>query len=52
MPPCSEGISIADSNMYVVFESANEKYFEGTDGKGMSTSPIDKLLQVEVASLW
>lgn len=52
MPPCSEEIVIADGNIYVLFESASEKYFEGTDGNGKSTAPIDKVLEVEVASIW
>ncbi len=52
MPPCSEEIVVADDNVYVLFESASQKYFEGTDGKGTSTSPIDKVLAVDVASIW
>ncbi len=52
MPPCSEEIAITDDNIYILFESASRKYFEGTDGNGMSTSPIDKVLEVTVASVW
>lgn len=52
MPPCSEEIAFSDNNVYVLFESASRKYFEGTDGKGTSASPIDKVLKVEVASIW
>jgi uncharacterized repeat protein (TIGR02543 family) len=52
MPPCSEEIAIAGNNVYVLFESASMKYFEGTDGNGTSISPIDKILQVDVASIW
>ena len=52
MPPCSEEIAIADNVLYVLFESASTKYFEGTDGRGTSISPIDKLLEVKVASIW
>ena len=44
MPPCSEEIDIDEDNLYVLFDSAGEKYLEGTDGKGQSLSPIDKLL--------
>ena len=44
MPPCSEEIAIVDNNLYVLFESASSKYFEGTDGKGTSVAPIDKVL--------
>lgn len=52
MPPCSEEIAIADDNVYVLFESASRRYFEGTDGNGASSSPIDKVLEVTVASIW
>lgn len=52
MPPCSEEIVIADGNVYILFESASRKYFEGTDGKGSSTAPIDKVLEVNMASIW
>lgn len=52
MPPCAEQLAIADDNIYIVFESASKKYFEGTDGNGTSTAPIDKVLEVTVASIW
>lgn len=52
MPPCSEEIAVDDNHIYVLFESASPKYFEGTDGKGTSLSPIDKILEVEMASIW
>lgn len=52
MPPCSEEVAIIDANIYIVFESASRKYFEGTDGNGTSISPIDKVLEVKVASVW
>ena len=45
-----EEIDIDDGNLCVIFESAGEKYFEGTDGKGVSTSPIDKILQIDLES--
>lgn len=51
MPPCSEEVEIADGNIYVLFESAGNKYFEGTDGKGTSISPIDKILSISLSSL-
>lgn len=51
MPPGSEEIDFQDDALYVIFESAGEKYYEGTDGKGTSTSPIDKILQIRVDSL-
>lgn len=52
MPPCAEQIAIADNNIYVVFESASRKYFEGTDGNGTADAPIDKVLEVAVGSVW
>ena len=44
LPPCSEGIACKDDKVYVLFESAGKKYLEGTDGKGKSLSPLDKIL--------
>lgn len=52
MPPCSEGVAYEDGSLLVLFESASEKYFEGTDGKGVSDAPIDTLLEIKTASLW
>jgi uncharacterized repeat protein (TIGR02543 family) len=49
MPPCSEEIDVYDGNLYVLFESAGEKYLEGTDGKGRSVSPLDKLLVIDLS---
>ncbi len=48
MPPCSEEIVLFDGCLYMVFESAGEKYLEGTDGKGRAISPIDKILMLNV----
>ncbi len=48
LPPCSEGISMEQGRLYVIFESAGEKYLEGTDGKGKSISPLDKLLVIDL----
>ena len=48
MPPCSEGIDILDEKIYVLFESAGEKFLEGTDGLGRSISPIDKILIIQM----
>ncbi len=47
MPPCSEEIELADGQIYVLFESAGEKYFEGTDGK----APVDQVLLLERESV-
>lgn len=52
MPPCSEEIDMEDDELYVLFESASEKYFEGTDGKGTSLSPIDKVLTISKSSIF
>ena len=46
MPPCSEEIELAGEEIYVLFESAGEKYFEGTDGKGTSIAPVDEVLVI------
>jgi len=51
MPPCSEEVVFMDGVLVVLFESASEKYFEGTDGKGNSIAPLDTLLEIEIASL-
>ena len=48
MPPCSEEITIYDNTLYVLFESAGDKYIHGTDGKGQSLSPIDKILMIQI----
>lgn len=52
MPPCSEEIDIVENQIYMVFESAGEMYFEGTDGKGKSISPIDKVLTLAKNSIF
>ncbi len=52
MPPCSEEIAIVDDQLYVIFESASRKYFEGTDGNGTSSSPLDQILKLSLESVW
>lgn len=47
LPPCSEELAIQNGKLYVVFESACRKYKEGTDGRGKSRSPLDKILLLE-----
>mgnify|MGYP006915861976 CR=1 FL=1 len=32
MPPCSAELEIFGQNLYILFESAGQKYYEGTDG--------------------
>ena len=51
MPPGSEELDADDNTLYVLFESAGERYLEGTDGKGVSTSPIDKILKIHLKSV-
>lgn len=48
LPPCSEGLVYEDNILYVLFESAGEKYLEGTDGKGKSLSPLDRILRIHI----
>jgi hypothetical protein len=48
MPPESEEIAFSDQTLYILFESAAEKYYYGTDGKGISISPIDKILMLDI----
>ena len=50
MPPGSEELDSVDKSLYVIFESAGEKYLEGTDGKGNSPAPIDKILRINTDS--
>lgn len=52
MPPCAEEIDYLDGQIYVLFESAGEKYFEGTDGKGRSISPIEEVLVLSKSSIF
>lgn len=47
MPPCSEGVFCSDDKIYVLFESAAKKYLEGTDGRGESNSPLNKILMIK-----
>ena len=45
-------INYADGNIYVLFESASSKYFEGTDGKGKSICPIDRILTIDTNTIF
>lgn len=51
MPPGSEELDYQDDCLFVIFESAGLKYYEGTDGKGTSNAPLDKILQIQAESL-
>lgn len=50
MPPGSEQLWIVDNQIYILFESACEKYKRGTDGLGQSFCPLDKILVIDLAS--
>lgn len=50
LPPGSEEVDIANNSLFVLFESAGEKYLEGTDGKGYCYFPIDKILRIDITS--
>ncbi len=52
MPPGSEEVDIDEDSLYVIFESAGEKYLEGTDGKGKSLFPLDQILKIEISSIY
>ena len=49
LPPCSEGLVYLDKKLYILFESAGTKYLEGTDGKGKSLAPLDKILVISTS---
>ena len=51
LPPSSEGIVVEEDILYVLFESAGERYLNGTDGLGRSISPIDKILRIRLDSM-
>ena len=51
MPPCSEEVEILGAHVYVLFESAGQKYYEGTDGKGNSISPLEKIICIKLKSI-
>lgn len=51
MPPGSEGIDLFDNKIYILFESAGEKYYKGTDGNGTSLSPLDEILVISLSYL-
>ncbi len=50
MPPCSEELAIAGEELIVLFESAAQKYMEGTDGKGKARSPLDHMVAIQLDS--
>lgn len=52
MPPCAEELIQSGNEIFILFESAGEKYFEGTDGKGRSISPIENILIISKNSIF
>ena len=52
MPPCSEGVAFVENRLFILFESASQKYLEGTDGHGSCLAPLDSLLEINTASIW
>ncbi len=49
--PGSEEVDIYDEELYVIFETAGEKYLEGTDGNGRSEYPLDQILVIPLDEL-
>lgn len=47
LPPMVEEVEMVGDEVYMIFESAATKYLEGTDGKGQSMNPIDKIVAVK-----
>ena len=41
-------VALPPMEVYMIFESAATTYLEGTDGKGQSTCPIDKMIAVKL----
>lgn len=48
LPPMVEEVEMVGDEVYMIFESAATTYLEGTDGKGQSTCPIDKIVSVKL----
>ena len=48
LPPMVEEVEMVGDEVYMIFESAATTYLEGTDGKGLSASPIDKIVSVKL----
>ncbi len=45
MPPASEELDVRDNTLYILFESAGEKYYEEPTGKAKSLFPLDKIFK-------
>ncbi len=49
LPPMIEGIEMQkNGELYMLFESASIKYYSGTDKKGKSECPIDRIISVDL----
>lgn len=48
LPPMVEEVEMVNGEVYMIFESAAMTYLEGTDEKGISTSPIDKIVTMKL----
>lgn len=48
LPPMIEEVEMINGEVYMIFESAATTYLEGTDGKGQSTCPIDKIVSLKL----
>lgn len=48
LPPMVEEVEVIGDEVYMIFESAASTYLEGTDGKGQSTCPIDKIVAAKL----
>lgn len=48
VPPMIEEVEMVGDELYMIFESAATTYLEGTDGKGESLCPIDKIVAVKL----
>ncbi len=48
LPPMAEEVEMNGNEVYILFESSAMMYLEGTDGKGISESPIDKIISVDM----
>ena len=52
MPPGSEAVVTENGLCYVLFETSSYKYYEGSDGKGVCSYPLDKILLINQNSLF
>lgn len=48
LPPMAEEVEMNGDELYILFESAAMTYLEGTDEKGKSDCPIDKIISVDL----